>query len=63
MTTAKRGGRRPLDAHDVSVHVSVSLPSKQVDELRERAQRERVSVPEMIRRDLREGRDAEKERR
>jgi hypothetical protein len=45
-------GRPPLDDDDPSVSVSVSLPSKQFDALCKRAQREDVSVPAIIRRDL-----------
>jgi hypothetical protein len=47
-------GRPPLDEHDPSVRVSVSLPSKQFDDFCERALREQVSVPAIIRRDLRQ---------
>jgi hypothetical protein len=50
--TMKRTGRPPLDEHDPSVYVGVTLPSKQYDTLCERAIREKVSVPEIIRRDL-----------
>ena len=45
-------GRPPLDDDDPSVSVSISLPSKQFDTYCKRAQREDVSVPEIIRRDL-----------
>lgn len=45
-------GRPPLDDDDPSVSVSISLPSKQFDALCKRAQRDDVSVPEIIRRDL-----------
>jgi hypothetical protein len=47
-----RRGRPPLDDGDPSVKVCVSLPSRQYDDVYERAQRERVSVPEVIRRAL-----------
>jgi hypothetical protein len=49
----RRRGRKPLDPTDPSVFVGVSLPSKQYAELLDRAEREQVSVPEIIRRDLR----------
>jgi hypothetical protein len=45
-------GRPPLDRADPSVHVGVTLPSKQFDEYSKRALREGVSVPEIIRQDL-----------
>jgi hypothetical protein len=45
-------GRPPLDDEDPSVSVSISIPSKQFREFCKRAQREDVSVPEIIRRDL-----------
>jgi hypothetical protein len=53
--TEPRGkpGRPPLDKDDPSVTVTVSLPSKQYDELYTRAQRADVSIPEIIRRHLR----------
>jgi len=47
-------GRPPLDEGDPSKHVTISLPSKELDEYCKRALREAVSVPEIIRRDLRE---------
>ncbi len=45
-------GRPPLDDNDPSVQVAVRMPSKQYDELCERALQQRVSLPEIIRRDL-----------
>jgi hypothetical protein len=45
-------GRPPIDEHDPSVSVSVSLPSKQFAAICKRAQVEDVSVPAIIRRDL-----------
>lgn len=45
-------GRPRLDDADASVHVGVTLPSKQFDAYSRRALREQVSVPEIIRRDL-----------
>lgn len=53
-------GRPPLDDDDPSVHVGVTLPSKQFDEYSRRALREDVSVPEIIRRDLDETRRPDK---
>jgi len=47
-------GRPPLDRDDPSVKVSISLPSKQFDGYCDRARREDVSVPTIIRRDLAE---------
>lgn len=45
-------GRPPLDDDDPSTSVTVKVPSKMYDYLYERSQRERVSVPEIIRREL-----------
>jgi hypothetical protein len=47
-------GRPPIDDDDPSEHVCVSLPSKQFKVYEARAARADVSVPEIIRRDLRE---------
>jgi hypothetical protein len=47
-------GRPPLDDNDTSVPVCVTMPSKLFAEFCKRAQREDVSVPEIIRRDLQE---------
>jgi hypothetical protein len=49
----RRVGRPPLDADDPAVDVHVRLPSKQYDATYQRAQDARVTVPEIIRRDLR----------
>jgi len=43
-------GRPPLDATDPSVHIGVTLPTKQFDVLCARAQGAAISVPEVIRR-------------
>jgi hypothetical protein len=48
----KRPGRPPIDEDDDSVPVCVSLPARQYDALYDRAQREGVTVPEVIRREL-----------
>ena len=57
MPTGKRG-LPPLDPNDPSVAVSVKMSAKQYDLLYARAQHERVSVPEQIRREVRQ--EAEK---
>ena len=46
-------GRPPLDEDDPSVDVHLRLPSKQYDDTYDRAQKERVTVPELIRKDMR----------
>jgi hypothetical protein len=46
-------GRPPLDDDDESVGVHLTMPSKQYDAAFERAQQLRISVPEVLRRDLR----------
>lgn len=53
MTDTKRG-RPPLDADDRTVQVTLRLPSKQHTDLRDQAQREAVTVQEIIRRTLRD---------
>jgi len=47
-------GHPPLDDDDESVAVSVKMPSKQFDDAYDRAKRARVTIPEQIRRDMRE---------
>jgi len=47
-------GHPPLVDDDASVQVGVTLPAKQFDEYATRANREGVSIPEIIRRDLAE---------
>lgn len=47
-------GRPPLDDEDSSTEVGVTFPTKEFDAYAKRALREDVSVPEIIRRDLRE---------
>ena len=49
----RRRGRPPVDPTDTSKSVSVKVPSKEYDELYRRAHRAGVSVPEIVRRDLR----------
>jgi hypothetical protein len=49
---AKRG-RPPLEDGQPSTDVVVALPASWYDRLYEAAQRERVSVPEIVRRTLR----------
>lgn len=46
----RRRGHPRLDDDDESVPVHLTLPSRQYDDLYERARRDRVSVPEVIRR-------------
>jgi hypothetical protein len=48
----RTAGRPPLDDHDPSTPICLKVPSKQFDELADRARRERVSIQEVIRRDL-----------
>ena len=50
--TPKRRGRPRLEPDDPSVDVHVRLPSKQYDAAYLRAQRERLTVPELLRRAL-----------
>jgi hypothetical protein len=50
--TPRRIGRPPLDDHDPSVTVCVSVPSRAYDALYQRARDQRVSVPDLIRRSL-----------
>jgi hypothetical protein len=45
-------GRPRLDDNDRSVSASVKMPGKQFDAVCQRALRDRVSVPEVIRRAL-----------
>jgi hypothetical protein len=52
-------GRPPLSNDDPSTSVTIKVPSKDYDELYARSRIARVSVPEIIRRDLRQ-RKAEK---
>jgi hypothetical protein len=53
---AVKTGRPPLARDDVSVPVHVKLPSRQYDEFDRRARAARVSVPEILRRDLKRAR-------
>lgn len=46
-------GRPPLDDDDPSVDVHIRMPSKQYDATYRRASRARLTVPELIRRELR----------
>jgi hypothetical protein len=54
----KRTGRPRLDEHDESVHINVTVPARQYDRLWAQAQRERCSVPEVIRRQLHDDDDS-----
>jgi hypothetical protein len=57
MSVPKPTGRPPLDSADPSVPVHLKLPSKQYDAAYTRASAAGVSVPEILRRDLRRARD------
>ena len=56
---AVKTGRPPLDRTDTSVPVHLKLPSRQYDDAYRRATAARVSVPEIIRRDLQRARPDE----
>lgn len=45
-------GRKPLDATDRSVTLTIRIPGRQFDRLCQDAKREAVSVPELVRREL-----------
>lgn len=47
---ARPPGRPPVDAHDTSVQVGVTLPSRKYDELCAQARKQGTSVPEVVRR-------------
>ncbi len=51
-TPTRRPGRPPLDGEDASVSVSFRVSTSQYDDLYRRAQRERRTVSEQLRRDL-----------
>jgi len=51
----RRPGRPPLDPSDPSTKVCIALPSRRYDALYQRASTARVSVPELIRRELSRG--------
>jgi hypothetical protein len=48
----RRRGRPPLEPNDPAVDVHVRMPSKQYDQAYARAQQERLTVPELLRRAL-----------
>jgi hypothetical protein len=56
MSEPKRPGRPPLDDRHPSVPVCFSLPAPKYDQLYQRAQRDRVSIGEVIRRKLEDDR-------
>jgi hypothetical protein len=59
----KRTGRPPLDADEPSASVHLRLPPRTYDAAYQRAQRDQVSVPEVLRRALdRELRDDDQEK-
>lgn len=49
-------GRPPLDARDRSVPVSFRLPARELDQVIQRASRDRVSVAEALRQAVRNSR-------
>lgn len=53
-------GRPPIDADDPSEQICLKLPSKEFDALGREAKIARVSVQDLIRRELHEHRRAEK---
>lgn len=53
--STKRPGRPPVDPTDRSVLVTIRLPSRAYDRQYQRAQRERVTIAEAIRRTLKDG--------
>ncbi len=57
---ARKPGRRRLDEDDPSVHVGLTLPSKQYDAYCKQAREEDVSVPEIIRRAIESAARSEK---
>lgn len=58
---ANKPGRPPLDPTDRSVSVSLRLPTRAFDQLCHRAAQERVSVPELLRRALRNSANKDRE--
>lgn len=58
---ANRPGRPPLDPTDPSVVVSLRLPSRAFDQVCVRAAAARLTVPEIIRRALRNSANKERE--
>jgi hypothetical protein len=53
-------GRPPIDVESDSVPVHVQMSGKQYDAVYARARKDRVTVPERIRRDIHAAIDAEK---
>lgn len=56
------GGRPRIDPDDDSVQVCVTVPSRQYDHYAHTARREDISVPEVIRRQLRRSADDDSDR-
>ena len=52
MKPTRPPGRPPLDDDDESVPVSTRMPSRQYDEMWQRARDARVTIAEQIRRDV-----------
>lgn len=46
----RRVGRPPIDPQDESVKLSVALPAKRYDELCAEARRDRLTLPDLLRR-------------
>jgi len=49
---ALKPGRKPLDPNDPSKMVCLKMPSRQYDQLYAQAQRERITIGDVIRREL-----------
>jgi hypothetical protein len=52
MSEPRRPGRPAIADDDSSTSVHVRLPSRQYDDLYQRAQQERINVPDLIRQSL-----------
>jgi len=63
MTTPKRRGRPRVDPTDTTVSVHVRVAAKQYDALCAQAGRDRVTLPESIRRALRDNLVSQNRRR
>lgn len=54
-----RRGRPSIDPDDGSCKVTITLPNRTYDSLHARATRERLTVPDLIRRELRRERQSD----
>lgn len=52
MSESKRPGRPPLNEGDIPARLHVTVPSKDYDRAQQIAQRQNISVPEVVRRGL-----------